>query len=461
MNPVRMPSRFKKMLIAVFLGRGLMALRQLILVPVLISAWGVEYYGSWLMLSALPTFLSMSNLGLGTSANIQIGLDINAGRHSQAKQAFATSQWMIIFIGLFVTVLSYIGMHWYGLKTTSPVIIESPDVVVFLLLTALFVNMLAIPLLGCWTGIGKLATGYKFLNYNSLASLILSIVVPLAGGKALETAIILLISSLCYFVLFVFFTFQSIEWTKNQYSLKLIDLNLGKYLFFKGIGHQLGQLWQAILFQGSLLLAGYMIGPAGAALWGSMRILIRSGNQVVEVISQSISPEFQIAFAQENKEKLRSTYVFGIMLSFSLALLIVVGLIIIGPTIFNIWTKNSFVVPNFSWWILSFSLLPFALWNLSGELQRAVNQPWLLNVWAVIASLISVSCMAVFAKMGILAFSIGAFVFDVCMMFFVIPKTLHLLEISLPKLFLSFVDTFKLLRKNSKFSFKSKFSKKL
>ena len=164
-----------------------------------------------------------------------------------------------------------------------------------------------------------------------------------------------------------------------------MDWPLAWYLLRTGIGHQLSPLWQAILFQGSLILADALLGPTSTALWGTLRIVSRSGNQVLELVTLSFGPEFQLALGKGQMNKVRDLHGVGMVVSLFLAVtmgLVVVG---IGPFFFKIWTRNVFQVPMVLWVILALGLVPCALWGNSGEVQRLNNQPWALNVWAVFA----------------------------------------------------------------------------
>ncbi|HBQ8586930.1 TPA: hypothetical protein L9B03_005523, partial [Klebsiella pneumoniae] len=49
-------------------GQAITVLIQLVSVPFFIQHWGISIYGEWLILSALPAYLSMSDFGLGAVA---------------------------------------------------------------------------------------------------------------------------------------------------------------------------------------------------------------------------------------------------------------------------------------------------------------------------------------------------------------------------------------------------------
>ena len=49
-------------------GQLVVIVIQLAGVPILLHAWGTQLYGEWLILAAIPTYLSMADLGFSQSA---------------------------------------------------------------------------------------------------------------------------------------------------------------------------------------------------------------------------------------------------------------------------------------------------------------------------------------------------------------------------------------------------------
>ena len=79
------------------LGRNLAAqlynqtatlLIQLVLIPVLIFAWGIETYGVWLVLTALAAYLALSDLGLTFVAKNEMAMQAAAGDRENAVATF-------------------------------------------------------------------------------------------------------------------------------------------------------------------------------------------------------------------------------------------------------------------------------------------------------------------------------------------------------------------------------------
>ena len=58
---------------------------QLALVPILAAHWGLERYGVWGMLIALPGLLLLTDLGFATAATVRMTMQIAKGQREAAR----------------------------------------------------------------------------------------------------------------------------------------------------------------------------------------------------------------------------------------------------------------------------------------------------------------------------------------------------------------------------------------
>jgi O-antigen/teichoic acid export membrane protein len=254
----------------------------------------------------------------------------------------------------------------------------------------------------------------------------------LFGASALLLALVMLVITVLWSAIYIFLgrrTLRRLVLTATQpESSPRNERRLFAGLIWQGLGYQAGALWQAILFQGSIVVAGSVLGTSGAALWGAMRVVIRSGNQFLELIGQTVAPEFQAAYAQRNYDRLRKDYRTALTAAVISAACIVLLLLIVGPRAFNWWTRNSFTLDYAAWSIFCLSLLPFSLWWCGGVLQGAVNRPWLINAYGVGSAALCVVLMRLLGGGGMVYISACALLFDLMMAVFVLPQSLKLVR---------------------------------
>ena len=61
---------------------------QLLLTPLFFRQWGAALYGEWLILSAIPAYLALADLGVSSAAGNEMAMRAGAGNHAGAQQTF-------------------------------------------------------------------------------------------------------------------------------------------------------------------------------------------------------------------------------------------------------------------------------------------------------------------------------------------------------------------------------------
>src|SRR5690349_13933161 len=69
-------------------GQVIIVVVQLVGVPVLLHAWGSQLYGEWLILFAIPSFLSITDLGFSQSAANDMSQKVAREERTEAVQVF-------------------------------------------------------------------------------------------------------------------------------------------------------------------------------------------------------------------------------------------------------------------------------------------------------------------------------------------------------------------------------------
>lgn len=411
------------------LSKVLILLRQAALVPLFLQSWGVVGYGEWLLLSSVPTVLAMSNLGLGTAGCTQIALALGANKITGANRILVTSLMVTTVLSIALLLLfgvaSLAGAAWLHMESLTS--IEDPVPIIWFLCGQLCFNMMTGPLEGCWIGYSRAALGVNLLNAKSLVELITAVIALLLKLTPLEFAAISFYSTALTTILYGYLTVSLLSGT--SLSPFLFDKVLINDLVIKGLGFQLSAVWQAILFQGSLWLAGGLLGPGGAATWGTMRTVSRSINQLFSMLYSAFSPELTMAVGANDLATARRLHAIAFGVVVVVAIPAVLALILIGPAIFRLWTGGLLVAPRLAWLGLGVGILFNALWWTSSMVQRAFNHPWYVNGVALVASCISFGVMALLGKVWLInGFVIGSCVFEAVMALYILRNSLKLLD---------------------------------
>ena len=97
---------------ATALGPIVTALVQVVSVPLLLHAWGTARYGDWLLLSAIPSYLTLSDLGFGDASGSDMSVRVAANDKSGALETFQSSWVLITSISLTILLLAG-GLVWW------------------------------------------------------------------------------------------------------------------------------------------------------------------------------------------------------------------------------------------------------------------------------------------------------------------------------------------------------------
>ena len=398
-------------------------MQQLLLVPVFLSQWGAEYYGAWLVLTAIPTMLSMSNLGLGTAASTRIVLAIGKGDEEEANAILCTSIATLFGIFSFI-ILAICFLPLLFTNGAGSGLIQSPEIVLALLMSGIGLSIAVQPLEAYWVARHKAATAIFVRIGLTLLQFLTTFTIVLSGGRAHQVAMGIMIATVSWLLVYGSLSLRLIDW---HHPLRW-KFSLLKGLLGKGIGFQASALWQAILFQGSIVLANSLLGPIGAATWGSVRMLTRTGTQLIEVVKQALYPEIQNSVAKSEWHAVRKIHATGVTAAFCIGLIGMIGLLSIGPWFYSIWTNGELSVSRSVWFLLGLALILNSIWWASEPIHRATNQPWGMNLVGVTAALSALGVMWVLGRstLEIHGFAVGAVVFEVIMAGFVLKRSLEI-----------------------------------
>src|SRR6266511_513556 len=81
-----------------FYGQIVVIVIQLVGVPILLHAWQVRLYGEWLILFALPAYLSLADLGFCQSAGNDMTARLARGDRSGAGRVFLSVLTLVLLV---------------------------------------------------------------------------------------------------------------------------------------------------------------------------------------------------------------------------------------------------------------------------------------------------------------------------------------------------------------------------
>lgn len=397
-------------------------------VPLLLAFLGVEDYGRWLVLSSLPAWLTLANLGFGSVASNEMTMAVAAGEMGKARSFYSTAFALIIGVGIAGLVLCALlvpFIPWeHFLHVSSDRQREFSFAVIWLVMSV-FVSFSAELFGGRFRAAKQAHKGMFIASFKPWISLLLLFVV-LNFSKRFDY---IAFASFCSIVLYLLV----LGWLSGKalpqlrFSLQEVERKWLRGLFRKGIAFQAFPLGNALLFQGNLLVVQAILGPAAVALFGTARTLVRSVNQVLGLISHSIWPELSYMFGASDMVRVARLHRIGVGLSIVVACVGVLGLAVAGPFLYELWVGKSIELPRY---LLMFFLLPIpfnALWITSSVVHSACNQHEGLAKRYLFATVLSLLfCLILSYFQGIEGAAVSTLVADVVLIPYVFTRSLML-----------------------------------
>jgi O-antigen/teichoic acid export membrane protein len=331
-------------------------------VPIFLAAWGVQLYGEWLTLFAIPGYLAISDIGFTTAATNSMAMSVAEGKRQKAHTTFKSSWLTVTSVSAFVLACTTIIAWSLPVRTLLNLSVIGDDATVWIifLLGLQAIGSMQTGLLYAGFvceghyGVGMTGLGGVHLFENALVAGWLTIgggpvgaAAALSTGRFLGNAVLWLLLRRRSPWLFL-------RGRKTSYRdiRELLTPALASGAFPVG---------NAMSLQGVTLVLGNALGPVTVAAFSTIRTFTRFGMQILRAVVAVISPEVSAAFGRGDRRLLRELHRRATQLSLWLAGITLAGMAVLGPTIIDIWTGGRIIVE----WPLLYLLLGVVLVNAS------------------------------------------------------------------------------------------------
>lgn len=280
-------------------GQGVTIGTQLLLVPLFFRLWGAERYGEWLLLSAIPAYLVLADLGIGSAAANEMAMRAGAGDRPGAQQTFRGAQAVAWLAALGVLVLGgvaaavCVGWGWPSLTHLSA---REAAAVLWLLCLQVALGFSGGVVQAGFRCAGFNGLGTTWANVSRLLEGLASAAVLVAGAGAL---------ALCLATLAVRALLLGWQWVLLRRRClwlfeprQAADAGLVRRLLWPSLAFMAFPVGLALALQGPILIIGGLFGPAAVATFSAMRTLARLPVQFTNVLNAAVAPEVSRAHGQ-------------------------------------------------------------------------------------------------------------------------------------------------------------------
>jgi O-antigen/teichoic acid export membrane protein len=434
-SPVR--RRLLRGLGATALGPIVTAVIQLGTVPWLLHSWGAAKYGDWLILSAIPSYLGLSDLGFGDASGSDMTMRVAAGDRKGALETFQSSWVLLSLVSLGVGLLAAGAVwhlpwhHWVKLGTLSD---ARASRVVFILSIYVLVSQQCGILESGFRCDGNFATGTIGGTLLRVVETASGTAVGILTGNFVWAAATYLTSRFAGTIVYGLILHKKSPWLTVGFSFA--TLSRIRKLAAPAFGFVALPLANAISIQGFTLVIASVLGSVAVAQFSTLRTLTRINFQLMAVIAWAMWPELSRAFGEGNIPLARKLHRHAYQAGLALSILTGSTLWFFGPTLHHFWIRNAVAFDSNCFHILLLVTFVNSMWFTSSVVPMSTNAHHRITLVFVLLSLLSVGVARVLlVRLGLSGAAMALLPIDITMTYLVLRTSLRQLKQSLSAFF--------------------------
>lgn len=406
-------------------GNGITALIQLVSVPLLLANWGVDAYGTWLVLSAVPTYLGLSDVGFASAAGTSMTVLAANGRRQEAVR-LGREAWSFTTATSGIAILVSISICWIlipGVSSTPGMSEAEARSVITALMLQVLVSVQYGVLDAWYRSGGRYPLGVAMRQFGRMLEFSALVAIVTLGGGPGDAAIAILLSSMVGLGLSLVVLRRVVPWA--SFRPVLPTGHTVRRLIAPGLAFLAFPLANAISVQGFVIVIGAVLGASAVVTWSTTRTLTRMALQFMTSINLSIWPELSRALGNGEYELARTIQRRAVQLAIVGSLLISLPLAIFGPAFIDWWTRGAVVPPPGLLGIFLLVIIASSIWFTSSAVLVATNRHarmavvYLAGVAAALAIAVPLTTLA-----GLAGAALTLLVVEAAMAAYVVPASL-------------------------------------
>ncbi len=401
---------------------------QLIQVPVFLHFWSVPLYGEWMIVTAIPTYLSLSNMGFGNVAGNEMTMMTARGDRESALSVFQSCWWLISIVC--TAVMFLLGAALYLLPVAQWLKLHEIGAsdskwVIFYLGCSVLLNQLEALLQSAYRCVGRYPYGSFIKSVFSLAAFCVMLIPVCLGGGARVTALVLASANAFFTFVLCVMVRRDIPWIRYGWShARFSEI---RRLWAPAFAFMAFPMGNALNLQGTLMAVGYALGPTAVVVFGTARTVSRVALQMMSMVNNTFWPEMSSAFGTNDIPLLRTLHRRACQMALFISFAVVAAMMTIGPWFLTHWTGGHVPPSRGLLSLLLLVVVVYSLWSTSSTLVAAINKHQKLAAYYLFATSITVVLTYVLAKYyGLYAAAASLLVSELIMNVYVLPESLRI-----------------------------------
>ncbi len=365
---------------------------QVALVPVLLLAWGTERYGVWLVLSAIPTYLTFCDLGFTYIAKNEMTIRVAEGDRHGALVTYQ-SVFMLLIVATAVVgalaVAAIFGVRFGSIFALGDVSEVEAKLVLFILVIYVLYHQYFMLLSAAARSVGRPAAEVYWMATGKLAFGLAAGAAAwsgrdLAGAAAAGLVATVLLVTAYHLWLGRVAPWLSLGWTHSSRKEIARLLNPSVSYMFVSIA------W-AMIIQGPVVVLGLIAQPAAVVVFSTSRTLVRLGTSVASMLNNAVWVEYSRLYGLKNYALFGRIFLRVLALILAGVLVFVPVTIFVGNMVLTFWTKGEVTVEQPFFTLLVLSVAAEIVWTTLFVPLAAINRHITISYMFAVLSIVGVA----------------------------------------------------------------------
>jgi O-antigen/teichoic acid export membrane protein len=325
---------------AMFTGRLLSVVQQVIVPPIFAARYLFGQFGEWGVLSGAVAAVGMLNFGVQTYMNQDLAIRYNRGDVADYKVRQSTALRMLLGAIALAVALSLVLFllpldRWLRLDIGY----RATQWTAYLLLCQVLCNILFGYFAGIFMGVSLAHRGAHWNNVQALLaslSLLLSVALHLPFPVLAGTQLAAMLVSIAGVLIDLRRTAPELFPNLRGWDRSAVATILKPSGFFGLI-----ELSTFLTYQAPLLVLQRFLGPVAVAGFILMRLLFSMCRQILAMFTQSMGAEITTMYGRRDWPALSALYEYSERFIFFLVPLVNTGVLMLAPVIITVWMHKK------------------------------------------------------------------------------------------------------------------------
>ena len=363
---------------------------QLLSPPLMIMIYGLENFGIWVFLNAIPSVLALLNFDLNAAAKTEMSICFNKKNKKKINEIFNNATLITV---LFIFIISIIGFLFirsydFDLKILININIDELNIILICIFSVLYLNIFNSVFKTGITYWGRLDIGTYLEIFFDFSSKLLIIILGIIFNKLLFAFIALLIVTILKIIIFYFF-FLKFNKYLTLFSFNLISRKHLLRLFKLSTSYYLESGSNIIKHSFQIIILGTFFDAKIVGLVSTSKTLfyflpIRAWGIFAKVMFY----EFTKLYAEKKFIKLKETYIKFLKFGFVFLVTCVFTFLSLGEYIYNFWLNYSYKLDYFLLILIIIDLIFFVSAGSISFVNKSINKFFEISTFQIILNLV-------------------------------------------------------------------------